>query len=124
MAALPASTHHRLKCIYALVKHLGAGHLMKIVPGNLIVELVMGTKEVNDRARVMAYHVLAAIGERAQELEVSVRAERPVFGCLWALLTKRYMHKYNRRLAKQAAGSPWKSISPSLLRGWPGSRLT
>jgi hypothetical protein len=37
---------------------------MNVVPGKLMVEVVMATKEVNEQARTMGFHVLSALGER------------------------------------------------------------
>jgi ribosomal RNA-processing protein 12 len=60
-AASPAAKHYRMGLISALARVLAPERLVEFLP-EVIPEMIMCTKEVNERARAAAYETIAEVG--------------------------------------------------------------
>ena len=57
----------RLRCLLDLIEHLTAAQCLELVP-IILPEVLLATKEVNEKTRVVAFELLLAMGRRMQQL--------------------------------------------------------
>lgn len=65
--ASQASKHHRVLAVHRLLSYIPGPELIEFIPG-IIAEVILCSKEVNERTRAAAFDCLIAIGAQINEL--------------------------------------------------------